>query len=139
MRVQWRLTCVPFIALCAISVVLGQSGGLLQPGTPATPPPVDPGWPRQFTDGKAKLVLNQPQVDSWEKFDTLKGRIALILTPAKGAQPSYGTLTLEVDTKVDMDTRTVSYANFHVLDIVFPNAAGDEESQKLVALTKCSD
>ena len=120
------------LAVCALALTFWRSDGA---GTPADSS-VDPGWPRQYTNGTAKLVLYQPQVDSWKDYQKLSGRVATELTPAKGAQPAYGTIKLEAETRVDLESRTVSYANFQVLDVSYPKAANDAEAQKLVALTK---
>src|SRR4051812_13810499 len=68
-----------------------------------TAPPVepDPGWPRVYTDGAAKLTIYQPQVDSWKDFANATARFALALTPGKGAQPVWGTLCIETRTLVN--------------------------------------
>ena len=42
----------------------------------STPPPVDPGWPRQRTNEKGSLVYYQPQVDAWTNFKELNFRMA---------------------------------------------------------------
>jgi hypothetical protein len=118
------------LALLSASILAGQTAA---PANQGQIPP-DPGWPREYSDGKAKLVLYQPQVDSWKDYQHLKGRIAIALTPAKGSPAVYGTVTVETDTKLDMATRTVSYANFQVQGIRFPNAPSEAEAQKLIVL-----
>ena len=130
MKIHLRPRRVLGVALCAVA--------LMAANTPPKPEgaATDPGWPREFTDGKAKLVLYQPQVDSWKDFDKLKGRLAAALTPAKGAPTAYGTITLEADTRVDLESRIVSYADFHIMEIQYPKAADAAEEKKLVALTK---
>jgi len=46
--------------------------------TACQPPlPADIGWPRQYTDGAAALVLCQPQVDSWKDFAKATARFAV--------------------------------------------------------------
>jgi hypothetical protein len=111
-----------------------QAPGDTQPAGEHVAP--DPGWPRQYTNGTATLMLYQPQVDSWPEFKHATGRFAASLTAAKGAKPSYGVVTFECDTIADMDTRTVGIPNFKVTDIHYPGAKNDAESQSLVDLTK---
>ena len=45
-------------------------------------------------------------------------------------------MKVEAETKVDLESRIVSYANFNVLEISYPKAANEAEAQKLVAQTK---
>src|SRR4030095_14430862 len=44
----------------------------------------DPGWPREVTQGGAKLVYYQPQIDEWKDYRELTGDVAVSLTPAGG-------------------------------------------------------
>src|SRR5438552_1695630 len=91
-----RGTRSSMLALCALALLTAQA----RAAKPADQTlPSDPGWPRQYTDGLAKLVLHQPQVDSWTNFQKMTGRFALELTPAKGAQPVYGTMSVRTDTQ----------------------------------------
>jgi hypothetical protein len=96
----------------------------------------DPGWPREYTDGTAKLVLWQPQVDSWSDFRSLKARFATQLTPGKDAPPVWGVLSIESGTDVDQESRTVSFRNFNVTKISYPSAKNELQAQAWDALTK---
>lgn len=119
------------LAIAGIPVLLAQSG--TKPSTGALP--ADPGWPRQYSDGTAKLVLYQPQVDDWTGFEKLTARLAAALTPAKGAQPAWGVLSVESDTVVDLASRTVAFVNFRVAGVSYPSAKDDAEAKHLEALT----
>lgn len=101
---------------------------------PPAPAPSDPGWPRQFTDGAAKLVIYQPQVDSWDDFKKLEARFAIALTPAKGAPTVYGALLLNADSIVDMSARSVQLGNFTVANVRFASSKSDAEGQSWKAL-----
>jgi hypothetical protein len=101
---------------------------------PGQATPVDPGWPRQYTDGTAKLVLYQPQVDNWKDFRRLQGRFAAALTPAKGGHTIYGALRIEADTFVDTESRTVAVTNFTIADAHFAGVKDEAEAQNLSAL-----
>jgi len=101
----------------------------------ATPLLSTTGWPRQFTDGTAKLVLYQPQVDSWPDFKSLTARCAVLLTPAKGAHPVWGVISLASETRVDLPTRTVEFEKFSVTAVSYPSAKDEHEAVTWQALT----
>jgi hypothetical protein len=123
-----------FIVLALISIALcGAKGSTSQRA--AEPLATDPGWPRQYTDGTAKLVLWEPQVDSWADFRKLKARFAVQLTPGRDAQPVWGTLSIESVTDVDMEARTVALTDFKVTSITYPVAKGDSEAEAWQGLT----
>jgi hypothetical protein len=100
----------------------------------ATPLASDPGWPRQYTDGNAKLVVYQPQIDTWKDFRQLEGRFAVALTPAKNGKPIYGSVSVKSDTLVDTDARVVALSNF-TIDPHYPSAKDEAEDKDLAALT----
>jgi hypothetical protein len=102
----------------------------------AQTPAADPGWPRQYSDGTARLVLFQPEVDDWPDFKKLTARFAFELKPSKTSQAAYGTLFMEADTRVDFGSRVVAFANFGVSDIRFPSVRNDAETQSLAMLLK---
>src|SRR5262245_49086370 len=60
----------------------------------------DPGWPREQTgkDG-TKLIVYQPQVDSWEGHKRLHARVAVAITPPQGKKSILGVLWIEADTE----------------------------------------
>src|SRR5215469_1611482 len=97
--------------------------------------PTDPGWPREYSDGTATLVLHQPEVDSWTDFRRLKGRFAIVLTPTKGAPAIYGVLSVEAETRINTETRTVEFENFRVTDVRYPAAKTDAERQDFASRT----
>jgi hypothetical protein len=123
--------------LLALSAGLSFSAqGADQPTRPGEPVPPDLGWPRQFSDGTATLVLHQPQVDKWPEFAKIHARSAVALTPAKGETAMYGALSMEAQTHVDLDSKSVALSAFTVTDIRFPAARDDAHAQTLPALTK---
>src|ERR1700727_1623224 len=46
----------------------------------------DPGWPRELTRDDATLVYYQPQIDDWNDFKEINGRMAISVTP-RGGKP----------------------------------------------------
>jgi hypothetical protein len=96
----------------------------------------DPGWPREYTDGTAKLVLWQPQVDSWSEFRNLEARFATQLTPAKNAQPLWGVLSIKSATEVDQQSRAVVFSDFKITNVSYPSVKNASQGHELEALTK---
>ena len=96
---------------------------------PAQTQPKDPGWPRQYTNGAAGLVVYQPQVDGWTDFKRLWGRCAFALTPDRGREPVYGTFHFEGDTLVDADRKIVLLRQIRVADVRFPSASAAASAQ----------
>ena len=93
-----------------------------------------PGRPRQYSDENGKLLIYQPQVDSWESFRRIKARFAVALTP-KGRQAMYGTLVVEANTSVDTESRIVALTDFAISDVRYSSALSESETQRLQALT----
>ena len=122
------------LALCAGSEFFAQVAD--QPMRPGQPVPPDRGWPREFSDRTATLVLHQPQVDGWPHFTRIHARSAVAVTPAKGEPAVYGTLSMEAETRVDLDSKSVALSAFSVTDIRFPAAKDESHAQKLSAVTK---
>jgi hypothetical protein len=120
------------LAVVLPSLRAASSGGT----TPAIQTPqADPGWPRQYTDGSAKLVVYQPQIDSWKNFRRIEGRFAVALTPRKGGQTYYGAVHVEADTAVDVESRTVVFTRFAMAESSY-TALPDPASQEVAALTE---
>ncbi|MBV7530801.1 hypothetical protein [Chitinophaga sp. sic0106] len=80
----------------------------------------DFGWPRQVSKNGATLVYYQPQIDSWDDYRTLKGRMAFSLTPSTGRQ-QVGIATFTAGTQVNNDTRTAYFNALNLTDIRFPS------------------
>ena len=80
----------------------------------------DPGWPRAHTTKRGgRVVIYQPQVASWEGQKHLVAYAAVSYL-AKGAEkPILGTIKVESDTKVALEQRLVSFAEFKVTETNF--------------------
>ena len=79
-------------------------------------------WPREHTylDG-SKLVLYQPQIESWEDYEHLEGRMALAFEPAGAKKPALGAFEFEVDSETDLESRQVRLTNLRLLNGRFPS------------------
>lgn len=116
--------CPPFSpSLVVVLLALGAAPGRAQGSAP-----VDPGWPRVFTQGEQKVVLYSPQIDSWPEFRQVSFRMAAAVTPAGASQPSYGIVQVQAETRVDHDSRTV-LIEAPQSSARFPNVAPDKATQ----------
>jgi hypothetical protein len=92
----------------------------------------DPGWPREVTAGRARLVFYEPQVDAWKDFRDLEFRLAFELTPENG-KPAVGIGEIRARTDVDVDARNAVIRDMQVIETRFPSSP-PEEQQRLDAL-----
>ena len=105
-----------------ITLTLLLAAGLITTGglrAESTPPPVDPGWPRQRANDQGSLVYYQPQVDTWTNFKDLEFRMAFSLTP-KGGKEIIGVIELQAQTGVNVDDHSVVISNFKIKEVKFP-------------------
>lgn len=94
----------------------------------------DIGWPRQVSNDQATLIYYQPQVDKWDNYKKMSGRMAFGLTPI-GQQEILGVVSFTSDTKTDKDARTTYLHNIDYTDIRFPSLdSNTAESMKKMFL-----
>ena len=94
----------------------------------STPPPPDPGWPRQRTNEQGRLIYYQPQVDAWTNFKDLTFRMAFSLTP-KGGKEIVGIIELQAQTDVNMDDHSVLLRDFKINEVKLPGLDPEKASQ----------
>lgn len=92
--------------------------------------PVDPGWPREFKQGRASLTVYQPQVVEWAGYTNATVRMAIALVPSSDKKPLYGVLECHADTVVDYNSRTVTTINGQ-REIRFPNLPVAEATEMI--------
>ncbi|HYZ87261.1 MAG TPA: hypothetical protein VE621_22795 [Bryobacteraceae bacterium] len=100
----------------------------------ANPPEVDPGWPREFTNARGKLLTFQPQVNEWKDFKEMTWRMAVALTPA-GGKEVVGAATMRGQTDVDHDKHIVNIHDLALVRANFPSLDATESAnmQQLLA------
>jgi hypothetical protein len=104
--------------LFAIAVLGG--GNLAATSKPnAAGVPADPGWPRERTNDKGRLIYYQPQIDAWTNFKQLDFRMAFSLTP-KGGKEIVGVVEVQAETDVNMDNRSVLIRDFKINEVKLP-------------------
>src|SRR5437867_6640083 len=115
-------------ALCVILV----TPALMLPALAAAPAkksaqgqPVDPGWPREFMKNGQKVVVYQPQVDSWDDYTKLHYRAAISLKPSSSKKEIYGVVEGDAQTVVNQDTRSVALMRTGY-ELRFPNLKAED-------------
>lgn len=68
-------------------------------------------WPRQFEQAGDKVVVYDPQIDSWENYESLKARAAVVVTASGSKQDFFGVIEYTVETEVDPEERQVLLKN----------------------------
>ena len=87
------------------------------------------GWPRQYeADNGSKVVIYQPQLESWESFQKLTALAAVAVTPPDGGEQILGSLNMTMDTATDHAARLVTLRNITYTEVNFPTV--DEEQNR---------
>ncbi len=107
------------IAICftagSISLTAQQVPGATHPSVSGTP-----SWPRVFDRNGTHVVVYQPQLKSWQKFQTLVADTAISVTDP-GQKPVLGVISWRAETISDLSTQTVYISHIVVLDARFPS------------------
>jgi len=123
------------IARFAAAAFMALAAGQTQEPAAAPGGQPDLGWPRQYDDGNATLMVYQPQIDAWKDYQTLSARFAVALIPSKNAKTYYGAMVVEAGSLVDKGSRSVHLANFRVTNVRYQGAKDEAESKRWADLT----
>src|SRR5688572_21640352 len=85
----------------------------------ATAPAKDPGWPRVIERDGMRLLYEQPQIDEWKDYRSLKARVAFSLTQADG-KATVGIAELRGNTVANLEARTVFIEKLTIESARFP-------------------
>jgi hypothetical protein len=84
-------------------------------------------WPRvMFRDGATNTVY-QPQLESWD-YVTLWAVCAVAVQPRGAGQPTFGTIEIAAQTRVDRAERTVFLEQPEIVQANFPSAGAQGEA-----------
>jgi hypothetical protein len=84
----------------------------------------DTDWPREIDTPQSKIVIYQPQLESFDDV-TLKARAAVSVTQT-GKEPVFGATWFESLVRSDRETGVVTLDNVRVTHVKFPNASADQ-------------
>ena len=93
-------------------------------------------WPKELpTAAGGKLVVYQPQVETWTDYARLDGRVALAYASTEDATPLIGTARITARSDADSDSRLVRVHSLVLDDVRFPSLSAGQ-SQILAAELK---
>ena len=81
----------------------------------------EPKWPRDIQAREGKIVIYQPQLESF-KGDKLTARAAVSVTPKGKATPVFGAVWFSARVSTDRNTRMVRCLGVEVANAKFPHA-----------------
>ncbi len=104
-----------FILLCVLLGAISASAQPPQAGSSTTPT-----WPRALESNGNRLIIYQPQLQSWQKFRELTADTAISLTAA-GGKPAMGVVSWHATTLTDTQSRLVVINDIAVSSVRFPS------------------
>ncbi len=85
-------------------------------------------WPREISIPEARVMLYQPQVESFEG-DNLTGRAAVSVTPTGETEPIFGAVWISARVEVDREERMVFIEDLSVPRVRFPESTPQQEAR----------
>ena len=85
-------------------------------------------WPREIPAGDGRILLYQPQIESFEEND-ITARAAISVTRDENFEPVFGAVWLSVRVEIDREARTVSIRDVEVPVARFPEATSEQETE----------
>lgn len=93
------------------------------------------GWPRQIDVPEGKIVIYQPDMDSFEG-NILEARAAISVTPTGTTAPVFGAVWVRCRVDVDTDERMVTFSEMRVPRVRFPESEPGDENKVITILEK---
>jgi len=92
----------------------------------SVPAQVDAPWPRETSRGDEKILMYQPQLETWEG-DEVRAYAAVSVESKAKQQPKYGVVWFTARTEVDKVNRQVTLDNFQITRTKFPTMEDKEQ------------
>ncbi len=83
-------------------------------------------WPREILSSEGRIVLYQPQVDSFQD-NILRGRLAISITRPGAKAPIFGAVWVKARVETDRDVREVRILGLQVENSRFPDTTPERE------------
>ncbi len=93
------------------------------------------GWPRQIDVPEGKIVIYQPDFDSFEG-QILEGRSAISITLTGKNEPIFGAVWFRCRVDTDTDNRMVDFTDIKVPRVRFPESKPEDEKKLAAILEK---
>ena len=93
-----------------------------------------PRWPRMLEHEGYKILVYEPQLEAWTRFEKLEVRSALLIERTGDEHPIVGGMVWTADTETNFDDRTVIARNIGVAEATFPgmDAERTEELRRVI-------
>ncbi len=103
---------------------------------PATPPPIDGGWPRMSAlQNGGSMLIYQPQVSSWPNQKHITAYSAVSYRDsANAAKPALGTIKLETNTTVSVADRLVRLDPIKITEANFQTLSKEQVREVTTAI-----
>jgi len=92
-------------------------------------------FPREINEDGVRIVLHVPEIETWEDFEKVTGRVAVEVTPAGENDAVVGTAEFVADTEANVEERVVAIDNAEVTNTSFP-LSHEERRQQLDGLVR---
>jgi hypothetical protein len=87
-------------------------------------------FPREVSSDTGKMVMWTPQIDTWEDYAKIEGRLAIAVTPTGEEEAIYGVAEFTADTDPNLELRVVAVENIEITVTSFP-VSNDKRRQQL--------
>lgn len=87
-------------------------------------------FPREVQHDGATIAVHVPEIETWEDFEKITGRIAVEVTPSGENEAVPGVVEFVADSETNLEERVVAIDNAEVTVTHFP-VAGDTRRQQL--------
>lgn len=89
----------------------------------------DVGWPREFPLNDTRVIVYQPQIESWDDYAIIR-LVAAVEVATKGAEKSsFGVMELEALSDVNFQSRLVHLHDAKLKGLRFPHESNDNEAR----------
>lgn len=79
------------------------------------------GWPRLYESDGNKIIVYQPQIQSWQDHKIMKAVSAVQVNLKSLKDDVFGAIYLQAETETNLEVRMVVFNNIKIGDIRFPN------------------
>jgi len=132
--------------LCTVlfAMLLGTAHGAVQSPAPAAVPDdaagaetadefvnTDAWYPRIITGKNGSIIVQAPQIDAWNDFETLEAWVAFEIKRADSDTAYVGSLRFEATTDTDVAARAVLLHSFEILEMSIKGLDGDSPEYQL--------
>src|SRR4051812_24855598 len=62
-------------------------------------------WPRKYESNGDQVLVYDPQIESWDNYELLKGRSAVVVTAKGVKEEAFGIMEYEVKTETQPESR----------------------------------